>query len=169
MTVPTGKKFAFAPGDSVVYPGHGVGKVTTIETQRIGDQSVQLFVINFEHDRMTLRVPFKKAQSSGLRGVCSESVIKSALAKLQEPANQKKGIWNRRAVEYTAKINSGDPISLAEVVRDLRRTAGERERSHSERLLYEQALGRLTHEVAAVEQTGIETATAKLELLLNAA
>jgi CarD family transcriptional regulator len=169
MTDLTGKKSSFAPGDIVVYPGHGVGKVTDIETQKIGDQSVQLFVINFERDRMTLRVPFKKAAASGLRNISSRRVMQTALAKLQEPADQKKGIWNRRAIEYTAKINSGNVVSIAEVVRDLRRSAGERERSHSERLLYEQALGRLTHEFAAVERTEIEAATAKLELLLNAA
>lgn len=169
MTVSNGPKAAFAPGDMVVYPGHGVGKVTDVETQRIGDLSVELFVISFVQDRMTLRVPVKKAKTSGLRGISTKRVMHSALAKLSEPAGQKKGIWNRRAIEYTAKINSGDPLALAEVVRDLRRSAGERERSHSERLLYEQALGRLTHEFAAVERTEIDAMTAKLERLLNAA
>ncbi len=169
MTVSKTNTAAFAPGDVVVYPGHGVGKLTEVVTQWIGDQALELFVISFAQDRMTLRVPLKKAKSSGLRKISTLRVMHSALAKLKEPANQKRGIWNRRAIEYTAKINSGDPLALAEVVRDLRRTTGERERSHSERLLYEQALGRLTHELAAVESTEIDTATAKLEVLLNAA
>lgn len=169
MTVNTGSKAAFAPGEMVVYPGHGVGKVTEIETQRIGEHSVEVFVISFVTDRMTLRVPIQKAKTSGLRSISTKRVMHTALAKLTEPASQKKGMWNRRAVEYTAKINSGDPLALAEVVRDLRRSAGERERSHSERLLYEQALGRLTHEFAAVECTEVEAMSAKLETLLNAA
>ncbi len=169
MTISNSNKAAFAPGDMVVYPGHGVGTVTEVVTQQVADQAIELFVINFAHDRMTLRVPLKKAKTSGLRGISTLRVMHTALAKLKEPALQKKGMWNRRALEYTTKINSGDPIALAEVVRDLRRTSGERERSHSERLLYEQALGRLTHELAAVESTEIDTATAKLEILLNAA
>jgi CarD family transcriptional regulator len=168
MTISTSKA-AFAPGDVVVYPGHGVGTVTELVTQHIADQPIELFVINFAHDRMTLRVPLKKAKTSGLRGISSPRVMQSALSKLKEPAHQKKGMWSRRALEYTSKINSGDPVALAEVVRDLHRPAGERERSHSERLLFEQALGRLTHELAAVESTEIDTATLKLEKLLNAA
>ncbi len=166
---PASTKMAFAPGDIVVYPSHGLGKVISIETQRIGEQEVTLFVINFERDRMTLRVPLHKAKTSGLRNISTKRVMQAALAILKEPASQKRMMWNRRAVEYATKINSGDPILLAEVVRDLNRAVGERERSHSERLIYEQALDRLTLEVAAVERTEVQTAVAKLEQLLKAA
>ena len=164
-----GAAVPFAPGDSVVYPGHGVGRVSSIETQSIGGQDIKLFVIAFEQDRMTLRVPFHKVKTSGLRSVSTPDVMKAALTALKGPGSQKRVMWNRRALEYTAKINSGDVVALAEVVRDLYRPVGQPERSHSERLIYEQALGRLTHEMAAVEQTGIEAATTKLDRLLNAA
>ena len=166
---PDSQNVPFAPGDFVVYPGHGVGKVTSIETQKVSDQQIKLFVISFERDRMTLRVPLQKAKAAGLRNVSTKRAVQQALATLREPAGTKRAIWNRRAIEYTAKINSGEIVQIAEVLRDLRRTTGERERSHSERLLYEQALGRMVHEVAAVEKIEIEEATAKLELLLNAA
>lgn len=169
MTARETKKQTFAPGDAVVYPGHGVGRVTELVTQQVGGQALEVFVISFDVDRMTLRVPFAKARTSGLRRISSARVMQSALAKLTEPAEKKKVIWNRRAIEYTAKINSGDLLALAEVVRDLRRSASERERSHSERLLYEQALLRFTHELAAVERLEIDKATAKIDVLLNAA
>jgi CarD family transcriptional regulator len=165
------KMTSFAPGDVVVYPGHGVGKVANIESHRIGEQDIQVFVITFEQDRMTLRVPLHKVKTSGLRNVSTQRAMQSAIAVLSEPASPKKGMWNRRSVEYTAKINSGDPTAIAQVVRDLRPPTGAdaRERSHSERLLYEQALGRLTHEFAAVKKTHLEQAVAELEQLLNAA
>lgn len=162
-------KTAFSPGDVVVYPSHGVGKVTNIETQRIADQEIKLFVISFEHERMVLRVPLHKAEASGLRKLSTRTAMESALATLKQPAGQKRGIWNRRALEYTAKIKTGDPVSIAEVVRDLYRAPGQPERSYSERLLYEQALGRLSHEIAAVERTQLEAATTKVEQLLDAA
>jgi CarD family transcriptional regulator len=160
---------AFAPGDSVVYPGHGVGTVTRLESQRVGEHELNLFVITFAQDRMTLRVPLHKVKSSGLRRISTPCVMEGALAKLKEPAVHSRAIWNRRALEYAAKINSGDPCLIAEVIRDLHSVAGERGPSHSQRLLYEQALGRLIQELAAIEDTQIEEATAKLELLLNAA
>jgi len=162
-------KPAFAPGDIVVYPGHGVGTVTNIESQRVGEHELKLFVISFEHDRMTLRVPTGKVKSCGLRGISTRRVMDGALAKLKEPASQKRAMWNRRAVEYTAKINSGNPELLAEVVRDLYRGTGDKDPSHGERVLYEQAFGRLTHELAAIDKSHVEEATAKLELLLKAA
>ncbi len=159
----------FAPGESVVYPGHGVGSVTSLEVQRVGGHELKLFVISFEQDGMTLRVPVEKVKSSGLRRISTPHVMEGALAKLKEPPVQSRAMWNRRALEYTAKINSGDPSLIAEVVRDLHGVGGERGPSHSQRLLYEQALGRLTQELAATEDTLIEEATAKLETLLNAA
>lgn len=159
----------FAPGESVVYPGHGVGRVTRLEVQRVGGHELKLFVISFAQDGMTLRVPVEKVKSSGLRRISTPRVMEGALAKLKEPAAQSRTIWNRRALEYAAKINSGDPCLIAEVVRDLHCVGGERGPSHSQRLLYEQALGRLTQELAEIEETHIEEATAKLEVLLNAA
>jgi CarD family transcriptional regulator len=159
---------AFTPGDVVVYPGHGLGKVTAIETQSVGGHRIDVFVIHFEHDNMTVRVPLQKAQASGLRMLSTRSVMQSALEKLKEPAAQRRAMWNRRSQEYAAKIKSGNPLSIAEVVRDLH-CHGDRKQSNGERVLYEQALGRLTRECAAVEQTDVNTASAKLELILKAA
>jgi CarD family transcriptional regulator len=159
----------FSSGDFVVYPAHGVGKVTSIETQTIGGQKVELFVISFERDRMTLRVPVRKVENSGLRKLSTRKVMEAALTTLKGRARVKRAMWSRRAQEYEAKINSGDPVSIAEVVRDLHRGASQPEQSYSERQIYEQALERLAHEVAAVEKIKPEAATAKLEKLLNAA
>jgi CarD family transcriptional regulator len=159
----------FSSGDFVVYPAHGVGKVTSIETQMIGGQKVELFVISFERDRMTLRVPVRKVENSGLRKLSTRKVMEAALTTLKGRARVKRAMWSRRAQEYEAKINSGDPVSIAEVVRDLHRGASQPEQSYSERQIYEQALERLAHEVAAVEKIKPEAATAKLEKLLNAA
>jgi len=159
----------FATGDFVVYPAHGVGKVLHVEKQEISGQSIELFVISFERDRMTLRVPVKKAEQSGLRKLSNRKVMDTALTTLQGRARVKRAMWSRRAQEYEAKINSGDPVSIAEVVRDLHRGASQPEQSYSERQIYEQALERLTHEMAAVENLNEEDATAKLENLLNAA
>ena len=159
----------FSNGDFVVYPAHGVGKVTSIETQLIGGQKVELFVISFERDRMTLRVPVRKVENSGLRKLSTRKVMEAALTTLKGRARVKRAMWSRRAQEYEAKINSGDPVSIAEVVRDLHRGASQPEQSYSERQIYEQALERLSHEVAAVEKIKPEAATTKLEKLLNAA
>jgi CarD family transcriptional regulator len=128
-----------------------------------------LFVIGFERDRMTLRVPVLKAATSGLRKLSPRPVMQTALTALKTRVKAKRAMWSRRAVEYAAKINSGNPVSIAEVVRELHRRPSQEERSYSERLIYEQALERLTHEVAAVEKIKLEAATTKLELLLNAA
>jgi CarD family transcriptional regulator len=172
--VRNGKKIAkanmpFTAGDFVVYPAHGVGKVTTVENQHIAGQKIELFVISFERDRMTLRVPVMKAEGAGLRKLSTRKVMESALLTLKGRARVKRAMWSRRAQEYEAKINSGDPVSIAEVVRDLHRGATQPEQSYSERQIYEQALERLAHEMAAVEKIKPEAATAKLEKLLNAA
>jgi CarD family transcriptional regulator len=143
----------FAAGDFVVYPAHGVGKVTTLEYQLIAGQKIELFVISFERDRMTLRVPVMKAEGAGLRKLSTRKVMESALLTLKGRARVKRAMWSRRAQEYEAKINSGDPVSIAEVVRDLHRGATQPEQSYSERQIYEQALERLAHEMAAVERT----------------
>ena len=159
----------FNAGDFVVYPAHGVGKVTELEKQTIGGMELELFVISFERERMTLRVPVAKAKTSGLRRLSTRKVMDSALSTLKGRARIKRAMWSRRAQEYEAKINSGDPVSIAEVVRDLYRSATQPEQSYSERQIYEQALERLACELAAVEQIETDAATAKLEKLLLAA
>ena len=150
----------FRPNDYVVYPSHGVGKIISIEEQEIAGFHMELFVISFEKDKMTLRVPTAKAETVGMRGLSSPDVVGKAMDTLKGRARVKRAMWSRRAQEYEQKINSGDLISIAEVVRDLHRNDDQREQSYSERQLYEAALERLTREVAAVED-GDEVAAAK--------
>ena len=163
------KQFSYKPGDYVVYPTHGVGKVISVEKQKIAGHLLQLFVISFDRDRMTLRVPVTKAESSGLRRLSTRKVMEDALTTLTGRARVKRSMWSRRAQEYEAKINSGDPISIAEVVRDLHRNAGQPDQSFSERQIYEAARDRLAGELAALEKVDVEAATEKLEGLLSAA
>ncbi|WP_171098480.1 MULTISPECIES: CarD family transcriptional regulator [unclassified Ruegeria] len=144
------KKLEFRPNDYVVYPAHGVGQIVSIEEQEVAGYALELFVISFEKDKMTLRVPTNKVTESGLRSLSSPDVISQAMKTLKGKAKVKRAMWSRRAQEYEQKINSGDLISIAEVVRDLHRTDDQREQSYSERQLYEAALERLTREVAAV-------------------
>ena len=160
------KERPFVTGDFVVYPTHGVGRVISIETQAIGGVELELFVIRFERDRMTLRIPVSKVRNSGLRRLANKKLMDTALSTLRGRARIKRTMWSRRAQEYEAKINSGDPISIAEVVRDLYRNANQPEQSYSERQIYEQALERLACELAAVEQIDTAAATQKLERLL---
>ena len=154
------KKLEFRPNDYVVYPAHGVGQIVSIEEQEVAGYSLELFVISFEKDKMTLRVPTNKVTESGLRSLSSPDVISQAMKTLKGKAKVKRAMWSRRAQEYEQKINSGDLISIAEVVRDLHRTDDQREQSYSERQLYEAALERLTREVAAVSGSD-EIAAAK--------
>ena len=154
------KKPEFSPNEYVVYPAHGVGKITSIEEQEIAGISLELFVISFEKDKMTLRVPTHKATEIGMRALSSPDVILKAVTTLKGKAKVKRAMWSRRAQEYEQKINSGDLIAIAEVVRDLHRNDDQREQSYSERQLYEAALERLTREVAAVED-GDEAAAVK--------
>ena len=121
---PAKQKMMFRPGDFVVYPTHGVGQVTSIEIQEIAGHKLKLFVISFENERMTLRVPIAKVTTSGLRKLSSRKVMDTAMEKLKGRARVKRTMWSRRAQEYEAKINSGDPLSIAEVVRDLHRKTG---------------------------------------------
>ncbi len=145
------KKVAgFSINDYVVYPSHGVGKIKAIEEQDILDVKLELFVIDFEKDKMTLRVPTPKVESVGLRLLSSPELVAKAMTTLKGKARVKRAMWSRRAQEYEAKINSGDLISIAEVVRDLHRNDEQREQSYSERQLYEAALERLSREVAVV-------------------
>ncbi len=163
------KKKMFKPGDFVVYPTHGVGKVASIEIQEIQGHKLKLFVISFDRDRMVLRVPVAKVVTSGLRKLSSRKMMNGALDTLKGKARVKRTMWSRRAQEYEAKINSGNPISIAEVVRDLHRNAGQPDQSFSERQIYESARDRMAYEVAAVERIDVEAATEKLEGLLKAA
>jgi len=163
------KKLLFKPGDFVVYPTHGVGKVTSVEIQEIVGHKLKLFVISFETERMTLRVPVSKATTSGLRKLSSCKMMDIAMEKLKGRARVKRTMWSRRAQEYEAKINSGDPLAIAEVVRDLYRKAGQPDQSFSERQIFESARDRLAHELAAVDRIDLEAATEKMEELLKAA
>ena len=140
----------FKEGDFVVYPTHGVGKVLGIEKEDIGGTEVELIVVRFDSERMTLRVPTFKLPNSGLRKLSSGNMMDDAMNILKGKARVKRTMWSRRAQEYEAKINSGDPIQIAEVVRDLHRNAEQPEQSFSERQIFENALARFTREVAAV-------------------
>ena len=162
------EKPPFDTGDLVVYPTHGVGKIVAIETQEISGHTLNVFVVHFDKDRMTLRVPLAKAKVSGLRQLSSHKEMDAALAKLRGRSRAKRTMWSRRAQEYQAKIASGDPASIAEVVRDLYRNAGQPEQSYSERQIYQAALDRLVREFAAVERIDESTATQRVEQLLTA-
>jgi CarD family transcriptional regulator len=162
-------KRPFSSGDFVVYPTHGVGKVLGVEKQTVAGFALELFVIYFESERMTLRVPVDKVKNSGLRRISSRDKMQTAIGTLRGRARIKRTMWSRRAQEYEAKINSGDPVSIAEVVRDLHRAAGQPDQSYSERQMYEAALERLADELALVEKIDRSTATQKLESMLKAA
>lgn len=157
----------FNVGDHVVYPTHGVGQIIEIEEQVIAGQSLKLFVIHFVNDKMTLRVPVIKAKTANLRKLSSQEKMQNALTTLKGKAQVKKAMWSRRAQEYEAKINSGDPISIAEVVRDLHRKSDQSEQSYSERQMYKAALDRLAREFAAIENIDTLAASSKLEEMLR--
>ena len=156
------RKPEFRPNDFVVYPAHGVGKIVSIEEREIAGMQLELFVVSFEKDKMTLRVPTNKATQVGMRGLSSPDVVSKALATLKGKARVKRAMWSRRAQEYEQKINSGDLLAIAEVVRDLHRADDQREQSYSERQLYEAALERPTREVAAV--SGLDEAVAQKQV-----
>jgi CarD family transcriptional regulator len=163
------EKLGFAAGDLVVYPTHGVGKIMAVETQEIAGYTLNVFVVHFDKDRMTLRVPVAKAKNSGLRRLSTRKEMDAALTKLKGRSRAKRTMWSRRAQEYEAKINSGDPASIAEVVRDLYRNVGQPEQSYSERQIYQAALDRLVREFAAVEKIDESTAVRRVEQMLSAA
>lgn len=163
------KKLPFSRGDYVVYPTHGVGRVTGVEKQEVAGFNLQLFVILFESEKMTLRVPVEKVADSGLRKISSKDKMMAVIATLKGRARSKRTMWSRRAQEYEAKINSGDPVAIAEVVRDLYRAPGQPEQSYSERQMYEAALERLVNEYALVEKLDVDAATEKLETVLSGA
>jgi CarD family transcriptional regulator len=149
---PVHQRHGFKTNEWIVYPAHGVGRIVGIEEQEIAGMSLELFVITFEKDKMTLRVPTGKSASVGMRKLAEEGVVKRAMETLKGRARIKRTMWSRRAQEYEAKINSGDLIAIAEVVRDLYRSESQPEQSYSERQLYEAALDRMAREIAAVEK-----------------
>ena len=146
------KKVTFKKDQFIVYPAHGVGRVIGVEQEVIAGFDIEVYVVVFEQEKMTLRVPTIKAAESGMRALSNENILKDAFTTLKGRARIKRTMWSRRAQEYEAKINSGDLILVAEVVRDLHRTDAQPEQSYSERQLYESAIDRMVREVAAIQK-----------------
>ena len=168
ISIKSKKTNGFEIGDYVVYPTHGVGQITAIEEQEIVGENLNLFVVEFHKEKMTLRVPIDKAEATGMRALSSADRMKTAMTTLKGRARVKRTMWSRRAQEYEAKINSGNPVSIAEVIRDLHRGEGQPEQSYSERQIFEAAMERLIRELATVEGLEDDQATKKLESILNA-
>lgn len=156
----------FRINEFVIYPAHGVGQISEIATQEIAGMELDLFVVNFEKEKMVLRVPLNKAKEIGMRKLADKKVMDGAIKTLKGRARVKRTMWSRRAQEYEAKINSGDLIAIAEVVRDLFRNENQPEQSYSERQLYEAALERMAREVATIDKTTEDEAIVKLEAIL---
>lgn len=163
------KQAKFQTGDYVVYPAHGLGQVTDIETRTVAGFELEMLVIEFEKEKMTLRIPLAKVAAAGLRGLSSKKDMADALKTLKGKVRIKRTMWSRRAQEYEAKINSGSLVQVAEVVRDLYRNSEQPDQSYSERQIYQAALERLTRELAAVDRIDEEKAQEKLEAILSAA
>lgn len=161
------QRHGFRTGESIVYPAHGVGQIVTIEEQEVAGHKLELFVIDFEKDKMRLKVPVAKASSIGMRKLSETDYVERALKVVQGRARIKRTMWSRRAQEYDAKINSGDLISIAEVVRDLYRAENQPEQSYSERQLYEAALDRMAREIAAVNKLSDTESVRLVETHLN--
>ena len=162
------KSYDFNTQEYIVYPAHGVGKIVSIDNHEVAGIEIEMFVIAFDKDKMTLRIPTDKATAIGLRSVSSPETISKAMDTLKGRARVKRAMWSRRAQEYEQKINSGDLIAIAEVVRDLHRNDEQREQSYSERQLYEAALERLTREVAVVDGLEENAAQEKVGQVLEA-
>jgi CarD family transcriptional regulator len=159
----TAQRQGFKTGEYIVYPSHGVGQITAIEEQNVAGYALELLVINFEQDKMTLRVPVAKIASVGMRKLAEPTAVKKALETVRGRPRVKRTMWSRRAQEYEAKINSGDLISISEVVRDLYRSDTQPEQSYSERQLYEAALDRMSREIAAVQKCSDTEAIRQIE------
>ena len=171
-TIPQAKKPAlarhgFKTGEFIVYPAHGVGQIVSIDEQEVAGHKLELFVIDFQKDKMRLKVPVGKAATIGMRKLSEEDYVERALKVVQGRARVKRTMWSRRAQEYDAKINSGDLISISEVVRDLYRAENQPEQSYSERQLYEAALDRMAREIAAVNRMSETEAVRLIETNLN--
>ena len=160
---PLTQRQGFKTNEFVVYPAHGVGQILAIEEQEIAGARLELFVITFVKDKMTLRVPTAKVANVGMRKLSDPSLVKRALETLKGRARIKRTMWSRRAQEYEAKINSGDIVAIAEVVRDLFRSESQPEQSYSERQLYEAALDRLSREIAVVQHVTETEAVKEIE------
>ena len=161
------KKEEFLPEQYVVYPSHGIGQILEIEKKEIAEQMLTMYVIEFEKEKMTLRVPLEKTKEIGVRKVSTKNQLKEIFEILTGKAKIRRTMWSRRAQEYEAKINSGDIKLLTEVVRDLFRSDSQPEQSYSERQLYEAARERLSREVAVIEKTDEQKAIEKIETILN--
>ncbi len=161
------RKLRFKPNEFVVYPAHGVGKIVDVEEQEIAGSKLELYVIDFEKEKMRLRVPIGKCDAVGMRKLTEKADLDEALNVLRGRARVKRTMWSRRAQEYEAKINSGDIIALAEVVRDLFRSDKQPEQSYSERQLFEAALDRFAREVAAVKKLSEPAAVSEIEEVLE--
>ena len=161
------KKEEFLPEQYVVYPSHGIGQIIEIEKKEIAGQMLTMYVIEFEKEKMTLRVPIEKTKEIGVRKVSTKNQLKDIFEILTGKAKIRRTMWSRRAQEYEAKINSGDIKLLTEVVRDLFRSDSQPEQSYSERQLYEAARERLSREVAVIEKTDEQKAIEKMETILN--
>ena len=164
---PSNARLGFKTNEYVVYPAHGVGRIVGIEEQEIAGMSLELFVITFDKDKMTLRVPTGKTDSVGMRKLSEGNVVEKAMTTLKGRARVKRTMWSRRAQEYEQKINSGDLVSIAEVVRDLYRSESQPEQSYSERQLYEAALDRMAREIAAVDKLDERGATQRITDVLS--
>ena len=161
------KALGFVVGDYVVYPKHGVGRVVELQSQEIAGTNLELYVLRFEKERMTLRVPTNKAESVGMRKLSSTATMQEALTTLKGKPRIKRTMCSRRAQEYEAKINSGDLVSIAEVVRDLHRAEDQPEQSYSERQIFEGAISRLARELAAMETVDEPAAQDKILKILR--
>ena len=164
---PVSSRHGFKTNEFIVYPAHGVGRIVGIEEQEIAGISLELFVIQFEKDKMTLRVPTSKLASVGMRKLAEDGIVKKAMETLKGKARIKRTMWSRRAQEYEAKINSGDLVAIAEVVRDLYRSEAQPEQSYSERQLYEAALDRMAREIAAVDKVDERGAMQRITEVLS--
>jgi CarD family transcriptional regulator len=164
---PVNQRHGFKIGESIVYPAHGVGQIVGIEEQEIAGMSLELFVIQIEKDKLTLRVPTAKLEQAGVRKLAEDNIVSRAMETLKGRARIKRTMWSRRAQEYEAKINSGDLISIAEVVRDLYRSETQPEQSYSERQLYESALDRMAREIAVVDKLDERTAMQRITEVLS--
>ncbi len=164
---PVSQRHGFKTNEFIVYPAHGVGRIVGIEEQEIAGMSLELFVITFDKEKLTLRVPTGKLATVGMRKLADENVVKKAMETLKGRARVKRTMWSRRAQEYVAKINSGDLVSIAEVVRDLFRSEAQPEQSYSERQLYEDALDRMSREIAAVDKLDDRGAVQRITEVLS--
>jgi len=157
----------FKIGEVVVYPKHGVGEIEKIETMEISSIKTKFYVVKMEQSKLVIRVPLEKQKEVGLRKISSKKIIDEVFSTLKLKPKIRRIMWSRRAQEYEAKIFSGDPIKISEVVRDLFRKNSQSEQSYSERQMFQVAIERLAREVAAVEKTDYFQSTEKIEQILN--